>query len=487
MSDLPIDILRSIFAYTITAYPEPLSLASLPLVCKTWHRASQQPQLWFEAMQLRFPLVIKLVVRDLRLGKLRERPEPRDKKDDATSTSSSPRVTDPTALNMRDLMGAYYKDPEIAQPDDDEDSDSEFTAFDTDMDDVLEDNEEKRRVPAATVLARIPSATPSEAARLTGLMDFRRILQHCYRVSVLYGRVHSRMERRLQAGNEYLKDREFEEAVDAYKASFREAEIATRASGEYFLSPVQRVVMRLTLARLYLNISSAYHALGAVDGAASSAMLALENLSNIKLIVKPSMFARLCGDLNRRVQMRIQQSMSRVMMMSMVRHSSVPVEGVGVGTLISSNRDMGGSCFDGSSVLIYEHNAGEGCQGLILNKTARINGVNRRMGGPVEVRRPVFFHNVANLPDAKRIIDGVFWGGDIEEAKRRPGARVETFYGRASWFDGQLDGEIRNGDWTWRNEDVSADMVFPRDQASTDAKEGAAGPNDAGEDDEKNA
>mmetsp|Transcript_4530 Transcript_4530/g.8848 ORF Transcript_4530/g.8848 Transcript_4530/m.8848 type:complete len:122 (-) Transcript_4530:254-619(-) len=101
------------------------------------------------------------------------------------------------------------------------------------------------------------------------------------------------------------------------------------------------------------------------------------------------------------------------------------------------------------------------------------DGQTRRMGGPVDPRQRVFLHNVADLPSATRVIEGVYYGGDIEEAKSREGARVEAFYGYAAWFDGQLDGEIRNADWTWTNE-ASADLVFPPMENAAEEKSNRA-------------
>lgn len=102
------------------------------------------------------------------------------------------------------------------------------------------------------------------------------------------------------------------------------------------------------------------------------------------------------------------------------------------------------------------------------------DGQTRRMGGPVDPRERVYLHNVADLPDAVRVNDGVYYGGDIEEAKRREGARVEAFYGYAAWFDGQLDGEIRNEDWTWTNE-APAGLVFPPLENTTEEKKSTSG------------
>jgi putative AlgH/UPF0301 family transcriptional regulator len=87
----------------------------------------------------------------------------------------------------------------------------------------------------------------------------------------------------------------------------------------------------------------------------------------------------------------------------------------------------------------------------------------QRPTGPCEMRTVHVLHNIADCPGARRVIDGVFIGGDCESYAGRPGVVMREFRGYASWFPGQLEGEIHNGHgWTHSNE-VSTDDVFNPD------------------------
>jgi len=58
------------------------------------------------------------------------------------------------------------------------------------------------------------------------------------------------------------------------------------------------------------------------------------------------------------------------------------------------------------------------------------------------------------------VIEGVYHGGHLTaEQKANPNTVFREFKGYASWFTGQLDGEVLNNDWTYRN-DVTAQEVF---------------------------
>lgn len=107
---------------------------------------------------------------------------------------------------------------------------------------------------------------------------------------------------------------------------------------------------------------------------------------------------------------------------------------------------------------------------MIINKTT--SGI--RVGGPVGLRRSqaqcdrIFLHNIPNLPNSKRVIRDVYWHdgpeSELEQYKANPQYQIREYWGFASWFEGQLDGEIQSGGWELRN-NVTAEEVF-RDYAS---------------------
>ena len=52
--------------------------------------------------------------------------------------------------------------------------------------------------------------------------------------------------------------------------------------------------------------------------------------------------------------------------------------------------------------------------GIIINKTVqRSTGLNR-IGGPCDTHVVTTLHNVPNIPGAKEVIAGVYFGGDVE-------------------------------------------------------------------------
>lgn len=58
------------------------------------------------------------------------------------------------------------------------------------------------------------------------------------------------------------------------------------------------------------------------------------------------------------------------------------------------------------------------------------------------------------------MIEGVYHGGDLTTIQiEDPQYIVRKYNGYASWFTGQLDGEVLNNDWTFSNT-VTATDVF---------------------------
>lgn len=58
-----------------------------------------------------------------------------------------------------------------------------------------------------------------------------------------------------------------------------------------------------------------------------------------------------------------------------------------------------------------------------------------------------------------KVLEGVYFGGELREYRNDPSFKIFEYYGYAAWFGGQLDGELRNDDWSWEN-GVTADDVF---------------------------
>ena len=112
--------------------------------------------------------------------------------------------------------------------------------------------------------------------------------------------------------------------------------------------------------------------------------------------------------------------------------------------------------FDGSKVLMYEFKRDESILGVIINKKV---AQSARLGGPCGLRKPIestdkiFLHNMADMEGSKKVIEGVYWHDsstkdalvahkNSKSPEEQAKCRINEYYGYASWFEGQLDGEI---------------------------------------------
>jgi len=449
--------LVEVFTFTIEAFPESLSLPRLSLVCKSWNTVARNPNLWMIAYTTRFPRAFKLSLKKLREETADEsKGGKKSKGDDKNTDSDDMKIkidgSGKEARNSSTEGGTSTQSGSggssmETEGETTEETEEKLGGEESDVSDSEEKEEEE--------LDKMPPATPAEIRVIMRSSNARTRVETLTKQAVIYKKAARHVEEMRQKGNEKFKEGKLEDALRTYHDGFERGEKALTGPEDDAAPVFDRIELRHLLAILYSNCSAAWYRLKEFERAAKWGVRAHERLLGITLVMKDrSAFALLFGELNRKIQKRIRQALQHVIpRISLVRHSDVPVEGVGVGTILRSNRDMGGSIFDDSSVILYQHERGEGCQGIVLNKRATMpDGKTRRMGGPVDPTSEVYLHNVPDLPDAKRVMEGVYWGGDIEEAKRREGARIETFYGYAAWFDGQLDGEIRNEDWTWTND-----------------------------------
>ena len=130
--------------------------------------------------------------------------------------------------------------------------------------------------------------------------------------------------------------------------------------------------------------------------------------------------------------------------------------------LISQPLLMDG-CFRRSVVLLTDYSE-KGATGIILNKRLPFTLENvmeappledfmLSFGGPVAAQTLHFLHNFAHIPDTLEIVNGVYWGGNMETvwqlldmAIMKPGD-IRFFLGYSGWTGGQLDEELKTNSW----------------------------------------
>lgn len=134
------------------------------------------------------------------------------------------------------------------------------------------------------------------------------------------------------------------------------------------------------------------------------------------------------------------------------------------GRILLSEPLMGDYFFGRSVVLLAEHNE-EGSFGTILNKpiSANFNEVVKDfpdfdapvyLGGPVDTENLFYIHTKGDLiAESLEIIDGVYWGGDIEMLKEMMLLKtiqpldIRFFIGYSGWAANQLEQELEKNSW----------------------------------------
>jgi len=134
------------------------------------------------------------------------------------------------------------------------------------------------------------------------------------------------------------------------------------------------------------------------------------------------------------------------------------------GNILISEPLLADNYFKRSVVLLAEHNE-DGSFGIILNKPIenKFNeivtdfpdfGGQLFLGGPVSNSSLFFIHTLGDqISDSLEIMDGLYWGGDIESVRelmllRQISTNQIRFYiGYSGWGRKQLDDELRRNSW----------------------------------------
>ncbi|MCB0806522.1 MAG: YqgE/AlgH family protein [Bacteroidales bacterium] len=134
--------------------------------------------------------------------------------------------------------------------------------------------------------------------------------------------------------------------------------------------------------------------------------------------------------------------------------------------------------FKRSVVLLAEHND-EGSFGLIINKPVDLKlseaiknfpdfNTQVYLGGPVKTDSLYFIHTRGELiEDSMQILDGLYWGGDIEHVKelitigKLQPDEIKFFIGYSGWISKQLEGELSRNSWLVAN--IKAEQVMQTD------------------------
>lgn len=136
----------------------------------------------------------------------------------------------------------------------------------------------------------------------------------------------------------------------------------------------------------------------------------------------------------------------------------------GAGIILISDPFLKDPNFMRTAVFLCEHNE-EGSFGFVLNRPFEqrldefvpdLEGfvIPVYFGGPVQPDTLHFLHNIPALkPQAQKIFDDVYWGGDFTEVIRLIKDRqldldkIRFFLGYSGWSEGQLEDELEQKSW----------------------------------------
>ncbi|MER2998414.1 YqgE/AlgH family protein [Pontibacter populi] len=143
------------------------------------------------------------------------------------------------------------------------------------------------------------------------------------------------------------------------------------------------------------------------------------------------------------------------------------------GSILISEPYQGDPNFERSVVLLCNHNEAEGTFGLVLNKLSDMKlsdvvdiyndafDVTLGIGGPVQFNTLHYLHRLPDLPQAVKLGEDLYWGGDFEMLRTMIGsglvtsADVRFFLGYSGWTAGQLQEEIDKNVWIVNNNAVN--------------------------------
>ena len=142
--------------------------------------------------------------------------------------------------------------------------------------------------------------------------------------------------------------------------------------------------------------------------------------------------------------------------------------------IIISMPHMNDPFFSKSVVLICDHNS-HGSMGIILNKKldqkksipeSGVDTLSKErlifFGGPVMVNFTLLLHNEKKLEDTSyKIAENLFLSNNGFTKNKIKISNKKFISGYAGWSKGQLENEIKNGDWIVQK--ARDDLIFEKD------------------------
>ncbi|WP_108211260.1 YqgE/AlgH family protein [Pontibacter mucosus] len=148
------------------------------------------------------------------------------------------------------------------------------------------------------------------------------------------------------------------------------------------------------------------------------------------------------------------------------------------GSILISEPYLGDPNFERSVILLCSHEE-EGSFGLVLNRPSNLHlsdvldvfeedfDMVLGVGGPVQYNTLHYIHRLADLPQAVKLNDNLYWGGDFEvlrtmiDTGQVAKEDIRFFLGYSGWTPGQLQEEVDKNVWIVNNN--AANKLFTLD------------------------
>ena len=133
------------------------------------------------------------------------------------------------------------------------------------------------------------------------------------------------------------------------------------------------------------------------------------------------------------------------------------------GSILVSQPSLNDRFFGKSVVMLVEHGP-DGSFGFIVNKPAGVKlsklsedfdifDTDLYLGGPVQVNNLYYVHSKGEIKDSLKIVEGVYWGGDMDEIRQMIASGnltandIRFYAGYSGWQPKQLDREMKENSW----------------------------------------
>lgn len=119
------------------------------------------------------------------------------------------------------------------------------------------------------------------------------------------------------------------------------------------------------------------------------------------------------------------------------------------GVVLESTNSTASPLLRNAKLLLVYYHRDQGAEALLMSRP----GLYRsgyyelvKFGGPVDMDKRFYLHDNKRVENSSRVVDGVYFGGEVRHSEEI-NTRILTFSGIARWEAGELEAEVKAGEW----------------------------------------